>query len=223
MVISGIPVNEHPGFRKKQMIGTGTPSLNALSAEVLIGAQGRDLQHAGTNSAKGESLTGRLEDIVDLSEDPRAESRRRQNISYTLTTDVPGRGAAEDFDPVLVDEQLNQVQEQLSLMRDLLPRAQNPDDRRVLARAVEEVVATMERAGTQISASQSQQNASITATASAAAKRFVSLVKGFREIVQEVETILADETRLPPPLMRLIKEMTSKSVNSEKQRIDALA
>lgn len=108
------------------------------------------------------------------------------------------------------------------MLRGLLLQAQNPGQRRVFARAVEETVATLERAGVQIDSGQQSPDKDIAATAKEAAKRFVSLVKGFRQIVQEVESILADENRIPPPLMRLIKEMTSESFNADK-RVDALA
>jgi hypothetical protein len=43
-------------------------------------------------------------------------------------------------------------------------------------------------------------------------EEFVSLIQGFQETVKEVEAQLADENRLPPSLMRVIRDLTSKSL-----------
>ena len=52
--------------------------------------------------------------------------------------------------------------------------------------------------------------------------QFVSLIQGFQETVKEVEKQLADENRIPPSLMRVIRDLTSKSLTPEQHDVDKL-
>jgi hypothetical protein len=53
-------------------------------------------------------------------------------------------------------------------------------------------------------------------------EKFVSLIQGFQETVKEVEAQLADENRIPPSLMRVIRDLTSKSLAPEHHDVDKL-
>ena len=197
------------------MIGTGTPLLNGISADGVLtpGAPSAALHQTNESKPAGDSLTGQLEDILDLAGGAQAE-RRRTDSSYRP---APGRGDTGDVDLGLIREQLEQVRGQLNVLQELQGHASNPEQRRVLGRGLQENGAALEKIAQQLSGSPGADLADIS-------REFVSLVKGFRQIVQEVEKILADEDRIPAPLMRVIKEMTSKSLSSERrQRVNELA
>lgn len=195
------------------MIGTGTPLLNGISAEGISppGIAGVDLHQTNESKPAGGSLTAQLEDILDLAG---GAERRHADLSYKP---VSGRGDSGDVDLNLLQEQLKQIREQLNFLQELLPDASNPEQRRILGRGLQENGAALEKIGRQLAGHPSAEPVGVSG-------EFVSLVKGFRQIVQEVEKMLADENRIPAPLLRVIKDLTSESLSSGRRaRVNELA
>lgn len=199
------------------MIGTGMPFQITLTADAPARVQ-HD-QRAGGDSVAGDSLTGQLRDIVDLSENLETDLRNRRGPSSY----APRQDAADT--PANIDDirdELAVIGDKLDSLSDTALHAQAVDRRERLGRGLEETGVALERIGRKLSAIASA--GGFTAETVDAPRQFVSLVKGFREVVKEVEMILADEDRVPPPLMRLIRNLTSESLKPEsRRRVDEMA
>ena len=193
------------------MIGTGSPSLTLTGPDaqaVPSVVQGALSIHNQDDTTAGPGSTGGIEDVVDLSENLQTELRRgRQPSDVALNT---GRGDTGDTGGAL-----KQIQDQIGFLRDLLQSTADPGQSSELGRGLDEIEAALAREASAVNGPGETQ---------ASPREFVSLVIGFREIVKEVEKILADENRVPPPLMRIIKDMTSKSLKIEnRKRVDEFA
>lgn len=202
------------------MFGTGLPLLNGVGSDVITSpgqVSGKNPYNRSEHST-GSSLTGMLEDVLDLSNGLEANRQHERDALYKPAT---GRGETGVSDFNSIQEQLKQVGEQVdSLQNLLLARSPGPEQRRVLGRGLQETGATLEKIGLALERAQAFVSAAEggEATYSDASRQFVALVKGFRQVVQEVEKILADEDRIPQPLMRMIKNLTSESLKPEARR-----
>lgn len=187
-------------FRKKQMLqGAGSP-LSSVSATTPPAPGSVFLFPEKDENQPAAPESGRAEDFVDLSDGARA---KLQEAGAALLAREEGRGNLAEEEAKLIREALQETGRQLEILAERA--GGNPETREAALRELEQLQGHLKNIGNRLGL----MNGAATAPAGPEEAAFQSVVKGFRAQLKELDELFRDENRMPPGLLRLLREMTT--------------